>query len=104
MLSTGNARFQVSLFMYLRLTAFIEIEKTWTGLGIKDASAGLKLEGNMDFSLDLSIDGELRFVVKLVTVIRILGFSLGVRNSFIFSQLEILPNSFFPNSGVRQLQ
>ena len=54
--------------MYLRLTAFLEIEKKWLGLGIKDASAGLKLDGNMDFSLELSIDGELRFVI---------GFTIG---------------------------
>ena len=49
--------------MYLGLTAFVEIEKKWLGLGIKDASIGLKLKGNMDFSLELSIDGELRFVI-----------------------------------------
>ena len=30
------------------------------------ASIGLKLEGKMDFSLELSIGGELRFVIPIV--------------------------------------
>lgn len=62
MLSTGNAKIQFSMSAYLSLTAFVEIESKWFGLGIKDASAGLKLEGGMDFSCDISVDGELRFV------------------------------------------
>ena len=47
---------------YLSLTAFVEIESKWLGYGIKDASAGLKLEGGLDLSCDLSVGGELRFV------------------------------------------
>lgn len=62
MLSTGNAKIQMSMSMNLRLTAFVEIEAKWFGLGIKEASAGLKLEGSMDFSMGISIDGELRSV------------------------------------------
>lgn len=62
MLSTGNAKIQFSMSAYLSLTAFVEIESKWFGLGLKDASGGLKLEGGMDFSCDISVDGELRFV------------------------------------------
>ena len=46
---------------YLSLTAFVEIESKWFGSGIKDASAGLKLEGGLDFSCDITVDGDLRF-------------------------------------------
>ena len=62
MLSTGNAKMQVSMSAYLSLTAFVEIESKLFGFGIKDATAGLKLEGGVDFSFDISVDGELRFV------------------------------------------
>jgi len=47
---------------YLSLTAFVEIESKWFGLGVKDASAGLKLDGGLELSCDISVDGELRFV------------------------------------------
>ena len=58
------------MFMYLRLSAFIEIEKKWHGLGIKEASAGLKLEGRLEFALEFSVDGELRFVILLLVSVR----------------------------------
>jgi len=45
---------------YLKLTAFLEIESKWFGLGIKDATAGLKLDGRLDLSCEISVDGELR--------------------------------------------
>lgn len=62
MLAKTTAKIQVSMSAYLSLTAFVEIESKWLGLGIKDASAGLKLEGGLDLSCDLSVGGELRFV------------------------------------------
>ena len=62
MLATGTAKIQVSMYAYLRMTAFVEIESKWFGFGIKDASAGLKLEGGLDLSCDISVGGELRFV------------------------------------------
>ena len=62
MLATRAAKIQVSMSAYLRLTAFLEIESKWFGLGIKDASAGLKLEGGLDLSCDIIVGGELRFV------------------------------------------
>ena len=52
--------------MSLRLTAFVEIEKKWLGVGENVASVGLKLEGNMESSLHLSISGELRFVIRSI--------------------------------------
>lgn len=62
MLSKGNAKIQVSMSAYLSLTAFVEIESKRFGFGVKDASAGLKLAGGLDFSCDIIVDGELRFV------------------------------------------
>ena len=62
MLAKRTAKIQVSMSAYLSLTAFVEIESKWLGYGIKDASAGLKLEGGLDLSCDLSVGGELRFV------------------------------------------
>ena len=56
---------QVSLDMYLRLRVSVEIETKWLGLGIKDASIGIKLEGKLDFSLEFYLDGELRCVIIL---------------------------------------
>lgn len=58
--------------MYLRLTAFVKTETKWFGLGIKDAAVGLKLEGGMDFSCDISVHGELRFVRLFLVRIAIL--------------------------------
>ena len=57
---------------YLSLTAFVEIESKWFGFGIKDASAGLKLQGGLDFSCDIIINGELRFVRPFLMCIAIL--------------------------------
>ena len=57
--------------MHLRLTTFVEIEKKWLGFGTKDASVGLKLDGKMESSLDLSMDGKLRFVIKSIIAIGI---------------------------------
>ena len=59
MLSTENAKLQVSLEMFFELTMFLEIEPKWYG-GIEDAAVGLKLEGKLDFSLTFEVDGELR--------------------------------------------
>ncbi|XP_022809251.1 uncharacterized protein LOC111346215 [Stylophora pistillata] len=61
LLLTENAKVQVSLEMFFQVTMFLEIEKKWFKPGIKDATAGLELEGSLDFSLDLSVDGELRY-------------------------------------------
>jgi len=61
MLSTAEATIQARLTFSLRLTAFVDIEKTWIGK-IKDVSIGLKLQGNLESSLEMSIAGELRFV------------------------------------------
>ena len=72
MLSTGNAEIQVSMSAYLRVTAFLEIESKWFGFGIKDATAGLKLEGGLDISCGLTVDGELRFVIPFLVYIEIL--------------------------------
>ena len=72
MLSTGNAKIQVSMFAYLSLTAFVEIESKWLGFGIKDATAGLKLEAGLDLSCELSVGGELRFVGAFLVCIAIL--------------------------------
>ena len=47
---------------YLSLTAFVEVKSKWFGDKIKDAAAGLKLEGGLDVSCDITIGGELRFV------------------------------------------
>ena len=59
MLSTENAKLQVSLEMFFELTMFLEIEPKWSG-GIEDATVGLGLEGKLDFSLEFSVSGELR--------------------------------------------
>lgn len=72
MLATGNAKIQVSMSAYLSLTAFVEIESKWFGFGIKDATAGLKLEGGLDLSCDISVDGELRFVRPFLLYIAVL--------------------------------
>jgi len=68
MLATGNAKIQVSMSAYLSLTAFVEIESKWFGFGIKDATAGLKLEGGLDLSCDISVDGELRYTGDLIVM------------------------------------
>ena len=47
---------------YLSLTAFVGIEPKCLRLGVKDASAGLKLTGSLDVNCDISIDGGLWFV------------------------------------------
>ena len=59
MLSTENAKLQVSLEMFFELTMFLEIEPKWLG-GIEDAAVGLELEGKLDFSLTFNVNGELR--------------------------------------------
>ena len=59
MLSTENAKLQVSLEMFFELTMFLEIEPKWSG-GIEDAAVGLELEGKLDFSLTFNVNGELR--------------------------------------------
>lgn len=61
MISSANAKLEARLRLYLRLTAFVDIEKTWLGK-LKDASLGLTLEGSMDSSLVMSISGKIRFV------------------------------------------
>ena len=63
MLSSVGARVETHLDLSLSLTAFIDIEKKmWPLGGIKEAAFGLKLEGSMDYTLDISITGKLRFV------------------------------------------
>ena len=49
----------MSLGMFFQLTMFLEIETKWLG-GMEDATVGLELEGKLDFSLEFSVDGELR--------------------------------------------
>ena len=70
---------------YLRMTAFVEIESKWFGFGINDATAGLKLEGGLDFSSDITVDGELRFVTPF----------LWVHSNLIFIFKEILEINAF---------
>ena len=53
----------MSLFMNLRLSVFVSIEKKFFGVGLKDASVGLELEGSLQFSLQFSLNGELRLVI-----------------------------------------
>lgn len=60
---------------YLSLTAFVEIESKWFGLGIKDATAGLKLEGGLDFSCEISVDGSLRFERPFLVYIAIFMYA-----------------------------
>ena len=60
MMSSVNARIVAHLSFSFGMTAFVDIEKNFWGK-IKDASLGLKLEGNVDASLETSIHGELRF-------------------------------------------
>ncbi|XP_022808829.1 uncharacterized protein LOC111345812 [Stylophora pistillata] len=61
LLSTKSAKVQVSLEMFFKVTMFLEIEKKWFGLGIEEATAGLELEGSLDFSLEFAVNGELRY-------------------------------------------
>ena len=58
-MSTESAELQVYLEMFFELTMFLEIEPKWFG-GIEDAAVGLELKGELDFSLEFSVDGELR--------------------------------------------
>jgi len=55
---------------YLSLTAFVEIQSKCFGFGIKDAKAGLKLEGGLEVSCEISVQGELRFVIPFLVCIR----------------------------------
>jgi len=57
---------------YLNLMGFVDIEPKCFGSGVKDATAGLKLEGDLDVSCDISVHGELRFVRPFLLCIAIL--------------------------------
>ena len=57
---------------YLNLTAFVDIEPKCFGFGVKDATVGLKLEGGLDISCDISVHGELRCVRTFLLGIAIL--------------------------------
>ena len=49
--------------MFFKVTMFLEIEKKWFEPGIEDATAGLELEGSLDFSLEFSVDGKLNSLI-----------------------------------------
>ncbi|XP_022804999.1 uncharacterized protein LOC111342215 isoform X2 [Stylophora pistillata] len=61
LLSTENAKIQVSLEMLLKVTMFLEIEKRSYGFGIEDATVGLELKGSLDLSLEFRVEKELKY-------------------------------------------
>ncbi|XP_022801512.1 uncharacterized protein LOC111339184 [Stylophora pistillata] len=61
LLSTGIAELKVSLGMSFTMKMFLEIEKSWLGFEIEDATAGLELDGSLDFSLTFTVGGKLRY-------------------------------------------
>ena len=59
-ISSGEATVEAGLAAYLKLTAFVDIEKRFWGT-LKKAAIGLKLEGSLDSNLEIKINGKLRF-------------------------------------------
>ena len=59
-MSNGEATVEAGLAASLRLTAFVDIEKSFWGT-LKEAAIGLKLEGSLDSNLEIKINGKLRF-------------------------------------------
>lgn len=61
-ISSAGATVEARLTASLKLIAFVSIEKSFRGT-IKDATIGLKLEGNVDSTLQIKINKKLRFDV-----------------------------------------
>ena len=59
-MSSGEATVEAGLAASLRLTSFVDIEKSFWGT-LKKATIGLKLEGSLDSNLEIKINGKLRF-------------------------------------------
>lgn len=61
-MSSALATVEARLTASLTLTAFVSIEKNFWGT-LKEATIGLKLEGNVDSTLEIKINKKLRFDV-----------------------------------------
>lgn len=61
-MSSALATVEARLTASITLTAFVSIEKSFWGT-LKEATIGLKLEGNVDSTLEIKINKKLRFDV-----------------------------------------
>lgn len=61
-ISRAGATVEARLTASIKLTAFVSIEKSFRGT-LKEAIIGLKLEGNVDSTLEIKINKKLRFDV-----------------------------------------